>query len=234
MRRSLSVCADKQCRWRLDKVIYLWYELNFYCNVSDEMISPKSEAENTMQNTMANNNNNNWGKWGKHKGKKSLPLLWPRVHVSWVRLRVCWLICWFLGSANQKFKPRGRSRKRGVVGGGRSYSVQVQWNKVQQGKQKIDSRQQQSAAIKCQSQSQFRLPFTTFPKCLEASTSGVRSRVLRGVPREWRTIMQQNPLEALPEPALPSDSNDASNDIVKSEACAAVPSQRSRRLDRRR
>lgn len=73
------------------------------------------------------------------------------------------------------------------------------------------------------------------PPCrsnLEASTTGVAE--YRGVAREWRTIMQQNPLEALPEPALPSDSNDASNDIVKSEACAAVPSQRSRRLDRRR
>jgi len=35
--------------------------------------------------------------------------------------------------------------------------------------------------------------------------------------------MQLNPLEALPQPALPSDSNDASNDIVKSEVSALGP-----------
>lgn len=156
--------------------------------------------------------------------------------MSWVRLRVCWLICWFLGSANQKFKPRGRSWKRGEWEGERGGDIQCKCNEIKYNKANKKSTadsskvQPQNASRNLSSVS----PSASFPKSLEASTSGVRSRVLRGVAREWRTIMQQNPLEALPEPALPSDSNDASNDIVKSEACAAVPSQRSRRLDRRR
>lgn len=56
----------------------------------------------------------NWGKMGKEKakGKSSLPLLWPRAcELGWDGLRVCWLICWFLGSANQKFKVRGAWRR---------------------------------------------------------------------------------------------------------------------------
>lgn len=53
------------------------------------------------------------GKKEKAKEKNIAPFCYDRVHVSWVcgaggadSLRVCWLICWFLGSANQKFKGR--------------------------------------------------------------------------------------------------------------------------------